>query len=114
MPKKTREEKIAAQLRRLKQQIASQEIGPQEVPDTKTPPVSSPTISLDSLAIKSPAATPLAKPKLDRYSYSYVSSDLKKIAVLAAAMIIFEISVNLTLRTDFAKLLLRSFGIDLG
>jgi hypothetical protein len=46
-------------------------------------------------------------------NYSYIISDTKKIGILIILTIAFEIGLNLTLRTNFAKLLLRSLGIEI-
>ncbi|OGY22984.1 MAG: hypothetical protein A2172_03565 [Candidatus Woykebacteria bacterium RBG_13_40_15] len=124
MPKKTRAEKLAAQLRRLKMQSSvsgqqpspinqtipqpTAEVGqekPREVPITTTKPV----INIQQIIEKKQSP----KDESQRYSYSYVKGDLRKIVVLASLAVAVEVGLNLTLRTSFAKLILRTFGIEI-
>src|SRR4030042_893407 len=113
MPRKTREEKMAAQLRRMKEQLTRQQPVPvstqeppkptqparQEIPSTKG-------FSVSNVNLKS---TPNAQPTretAERYNYAYVTGDLRKIATLAIAAIALEIILSLTTRASFAKLIL--------
>ena len=121
MPKKTREEKMAAQLRRMKEQLGKQQAtaapaqeAPKPVKPTKqetTPPTKS--YSTSGVDLKSTPATQPTKEVAERYNYAYVAGDLRKIAILAIAAIALEIILNLTTRASFAKLILRTLGIDI-
>jgi hypothetical protein len=130
MPKKTREEKMAAAIRRLKQQVAGQQIpirptvssegqepeSPPSTPETTAVPKQTLTpqgYSVAGLKLKSvPTVTPIIKEE-ERYNYTYVTADLRKIAVLAVAAIALEAILNLTTHASFAKLILRRFGIEI-
>jgi len=129
MPKKTREEKMAAALRRLKQQVALQQSPRPAVaserptpestsaaPETTAAPNQSVTpqgYSLSNFKQKSPPSPQLIRTEGERYNYAYVTGDLRKIAVLASAAVALEIILSLTTRASFAKLILRTFGIEI-
>jgi hypothetical protein len=121
MPKKTREEKIAAQLRRLKKQLEGGQVVAKPTPvepkvaeEPTGSPVITPTgVSLKELGVKTTPSTTVVKKELERYDYAYVARDLRKIAILAVAAVAIEIILNLTTRAGFAKLILRSFGLEI-
>ena len=120
MPKKTREEKMAAQLRRMKEQLTRQQSAPASVQETPKPTQPAkqevPTtqgFSVSGVSLKSTPALQPTREVAERYNYAYIARDLKKIATLAAAAIALEIILNLTTRTSFAKLILRTLGIDI-
>jgi len=130
MPKKTREEKMAAAIRRLKQQVAGQQIpirptvssegqepeSPSSAPETTAVPKQTLTpqgYSLGDLKQKSVVSSGTKITEGERYNYTYVTADLRKIAVLAAAAIALEAILNLTTHASFAKLILRRFGIEI-
>jgi len=119
MPKKTREEKMAAQLRRMKEQLAMRQSSPISTPPPK--PAVSPQpeavattgFSISKSDFKKTTALQPTKEVEQRYDYTYIAGDLRKIAALAAVAITLEIALNLTTRASFAKLILRSFGIEI-
>lgn len=85
MPRKTRQEKILSQLRRLqREQTASQP----KVEDSK--PVVT-TINLGSLDLPKAAPSPI---KSEPQNYSYVFSDLRKTLIFAAAAITFQVILS--------------------
>ena len=119
MPKKTREEKMAAQLRRMKEQLAMQQSSP--IAPTPPKPAAAPQtqvtapkgFSVSEPDFKKPTIFQPTKEVGQRYDYTYVTGDLRKIAVLAAVAIALEVALNLTTRASFAKLILRSFGLEI-
>lgn len=133
MPKKTREEKMAAQLRRMKKQMELQTEGRferpldvAEAPTKQNTPQSS--FSLKDLDSAKAKADQPAKTKTQGYhytpidkvsqgavthDYNQVKSDLRRILILAVATVALEIVLNLTLRASFAKLILLHFGIEI-
>jgi hypothetical protein len=122
MPKKTRAEKLAAQLRRLKmqasfsgQQPTEKVIQPQVIENKSEQPQqpsieAKPIINIQEVINKK--ETPKGS-ESQRYNYSYVKGDLRKIITLASLAVTIEVGLNLTLRTGFAKLILRTFGIEI-
>ena len=80
MPKKTRQQKIISQLRRLQ--------------DTQVqkPDQPSPVVKLKDLATPQVAAI-----KKEPLSYRYVFTDLRKTVIFVAGAIIFEVVLSLTL-----------------
>lgn len=90
MPKKTRQEKILAQLRRLQQQTKTQAF-PEK--DEKFKPV------VDGSELKSLerplsiTTAPVFKSEIE--NYNYVIRDLKKTLVFASAAVFFELFLNL-------------------
>lgn len=120
MPKKTREEKMAAQLRRMKEQLGRKQYIPaksQEPTRASQPPKQEDqpkqSISVDGLSLKTTPTTQSIKEVAERYNYAYVGSDLRKIAVLATAAVALEIVLNLTTRASFVKLILHNLGIEI-
>ena len=122
MPKKTRAEKLAAQLRRLKMQASFSEQQPIDrvvqppAAENKSEPLqqpsieTKPTINIQEVIDKKETAK---GDESERYNYSYVKGDLRKIITLASLAVAIEVGLNLTLRTSFAKLILRTFGIEI-
>ena len=116
MPKKTREQKMAAAIRRLKNQAGlgvSRATPPQEAKVTKgsTTPnqgYTLPDIKPDKITYQQPKQTEVATHK-----YDYVASDLKRIALFTVIAISLEVALNLTMRLQFVKLLLRRFGLEI-
>jgi hypothetical protein len=84
MPKKTRQEKIVAQLRRL-QNLQEKAEEPQSLNKPQT-------VSLGSLEQTLTATT-----KTTEINYSHVLSDLKKTLLFAVAAIVCEIALSLTI-----------------
>lgn len=100
MARKTRKEKMAAQLRRLKNEATRK----QDINEQQSKPV--------KYKFKPDQKIDISRPQ-KIYTYSFIYSDLKKISVLVVATLLFQVGMNLTLRTDFAKLLLLSLGIEI-
>lgn len=103
MPRKTRKEKMAAQLRKLRETIQANETtvnDPRvEIPRVKYVPEILPKIS--------------AEKDKSEDEFSGIYGDIKRIGLVIVVTLIFQIGLNLTLRTNFAKLLLRSLGIEI-
>jgi hypothetical protein len=115
MPRKTRQEKMAAALRRLKKQAQTSEESTPTTPKVKEPKQDIQThqgYSLDKIQVDKPSVKPPPRSETARYDYTYVFNDLKTIVFLSILAIGLEILLNLTMRLEFAKLLLRRFGID--
>ena len=116
MPRKTRQQKMAAALRRLRKQARVQEpivTTPQKIQKPQPEAAIAQGYSLGKLKVEKASERPKVKVEAQRYDYAYVPSDLKKIILLSTLAIALEIFLNLTMRTEFAKLLLRRFGIDI-
>jgi uncharacterized protein YpuA (DUF1002 family) len=112
MSRKTKKEKLASQLRRLRQSATPTVSQVEQIQPSSSLPIPSTTVSLKDLQINKTAAT-ASKSEGVRYDYSHILGDLKKIGILILASISFEVLVNLTIRTSFAKLILRTFGIEI-
>ncbi len=91
MPKKTRQEKILAQLKRL-QQIQSSPTTKLESPVISDPIKAVVSTELKSLETKNNAVSEQNSTKSIDYSYAF--SDLRKTLVFAAVAIIFEIILS--------------------
>jgi len=116
MTRKTRQQKMAAAIRRLKQQAQVQEsvaVTPQKIEEPKPEAATTQGYSLNKLKVGKAAEKPKVKVETQRYDYSHVSAELKKIITLSTLAIALEILLNLTMRAEFAKLLLRRFGIEI-
>jgi hypothetical protein len=116
MPRKTRQQKMAAALRRLKKRTQVQEpvvATPQKIQKPQPEAATTQGYSLGKLKEEKALEKPKVKVEAQRYDYTHVSSDLKKIILLSTLAIALEILLNLTMRAEFAKLLLRRFGIDI-
>jgi len=120
MPKKTRQEKIAAELHRLKKQLEGQPTipapkttEPREPKSTPEPINTSTGISLKGLDVTTSPSTQFVNKETERYDYTYLARDLRKIALLAIAAVAIEIVLSLTTHASFAKLILRSFGLEI-
>src|SRR3990172_10168890 len=98
MPRKTRKEKLAAQLRKLRETTQTSKTTANdhrvEMPKVKYVPEILPKISAE----KDKSA--------DEFSSIY--SDIKRVGLVIVVTLIFQIGLNLTLRTNFVKLLLRN------
>lgn len=87
MPKKTRQEKIVAQLKRLQKQQASQPEKPvNEVTQSPTISVVSPTLE----SLRPNLSVELSPNKETLINYSYAVADLRKTLVFVVVAIIFE------------------------
>lgn len=107
MPRKTRKQKIASQLHRLsKKSVSGQRRIKAEEPIV-TVETTKPVYKPEFRESKSTKTAGL------NINYSYVTTDLKRIGIIAILTIVLEIGLNLTLRTNFAKLLLLSLGIEI-
>lgn len=70
-------------------------------------------VNISGLDLKSSLTKEPTKDVSQRYDYAYVASDLRKIVILATAAVALEIILNLTTRASFAKLILRTLGIEI-
>ena|SRR3972149_4140655 len=117
MPKKTREQKMASELRRLKRQASPQKSWePPKAKAAETRPTIVPSTGYNNVSevrVAALSSKEASKTEIQSYDYSYVTSDLKKIVVLSTLTITFEVVLNLTMRLEFANLLLRRLGIDI-
>jgi len=111
---------MAAQLRRMKEQLATRQTTAPTTPQPvkPEPPVKQESqtkqgFSISSLNLKNTPPTQPAKEAVQHYDYAYVRADLRKIALLATAAIALEIALNLTTHSSFAKLILRTLGIEI-
>ncbi|MDP2671744.1 MAG: hypothetical protein Q8P13_04800 [bacterium] len=95
MPKKTREEKILARLRRLEQAKQSPE-GVAPMPNSTTAEATSSAYNIKNLHKTEKIPEP-AKVRTEVVDYSYVKTDLRKTAVLTAAALVIEIGLSLFL-----------------
>src|SRR3989344_4416698 len=116
MPKKTREQKMASELRRLKRQASPQkswEAPKAKAVETRPTIVPSTGYNVSEVRVAALSSKEASKTEIQSYDYSYVTSDLKKIVILSTLTITFEVVLNLTMRLEFANLLLRRLGIDI-
>ncbi len=104
MPRKTRKEKMSAQLRSLKRKISTNQSDLEE--DTIQIPTT-PKYTFE------PKQKITERQRVTKSNYSYVYSELKQVGILIVITLVFQVGLNLTLRTDFAKLLLSSLGIEI-
>lgn len=113
MPRKTKGQKMAAALHRMKKKVEQQESSKKQTAKQPAPATEIPKAAYDPgvFKLKEPAKTPAIRSSTEKYNYAYVTSDLRKALILSAAAIALEIVLNLTLRSSFAELLLRRFGI---
>ena len=100
MSRKTRKEKMATQLRRSKNEEANKQEISKEQPKVVT------------YKFKLEQINSVGRPQ-EKYDYSSIYSDLKRISILIVLTLFFQVGINLTLRTGFAKLLLRNLGIEI-
>lgn len=90
MPKKTRQEKILAQLKRLQQLQSNQSVQNNKIEkETKT------TIKVDLNPVETEKPIVSRNEKKVDFDYSYVTKDLRKSLIFAAAAIIFEIALSI-------------------
>lgn len=106
---------MAAALHRMKKKVDLQSSSKKQNAEQPAPVIETPKVDYEPqvFKIKEPVKTPAIRSSTEKYSYAYVTSDLKKALILSAAAIALEVVLNLTLRSGFAKLLLRRFGIDI-
>jgi hypothetical protein len=103
MPKKTREEKILARLRRLEKTQAESEATP-------APTAGKSNFSLNDVEKNKPStSTTTHSSNRAALDYSYVKKDLRKIAVLTVAALLVEFVLSLTASSWYAKLFPRLF-----
>ena len=91
MPKKTRQEKLLAQLKRLQQQ--------QQNPDAVTTSTNSqssnqPVISLNLKSLETSPNTQNLPQRSAIYDYAYVYTDLRKTLIFAVLAVIFEFALS--------------------
>jgi len=95
---------MAARIRKLKQEL------PANQPNPEGSKSDQPLVT--KYKFEPEQKRELQQPK-DKSNYSYVYSDLKHVGLIVVITLFFQIGLNLTLRMDFAKLLLRSLGIEI-
>ena len=101
MPRKTRQQKLAAELRSLKSQLRTSEMTEvSSVPQSETRK----TLAANRLS-QLLNTTTLAATSRNNYDYGYVVKDLRKVAVLATIALLIEVVLSLTLNLGFANLL---------
>ncbi len=91
MPKKTRQEKVVAQLKRLQQQQAVVSNSPESNLAEKQPTL---TISTDLKSLETKAPSEQITQKTVVADYSYVYKDLRKTLIFVSVAIIFEIILS--------------------
>jgi len=96
MPKKTRQAKVIAQLKRLQTMQGN--------PTNTEQTVKTGTINLKDIPVTNPI-----QPKPQTIDYRYVLSDLKKTAIFAVVAIVFEVVLSLTASIWYANLISRLF-----
>ncbi len=90
MPKKTRQEKVLAQLKRLQQQQ-----NPSVTSSSATQPsVEKSTVSLNLKSLETSQNTQPSQQKSATYEYAYVYKDLKKTLIFAVLAVIFEFALS--------------------
>lgn len=94
MPKKTRQQKILAELRSLKKELQV----PQAVPSNPTPN----SYQVNQERVANPIT--ISPVNAIAYDYSYLFKDLRKVAVLSTIAILIEVVLSLTLNIGFANL----------
>lgn len=105
VPRKTKQQKILSKLRRLEQKPAS------ETSTEVRPEISLEGLSTSAVNLR-PEATDQPTPKDDRYNYSYVYKDIRKIFILTAIALALEIILSLTASGSYAKLVLRTLNLE--
>ena len=115
MPRKTKQQKMAAALRRMKNQIKQLPFEKNSAEESKTKEETIATVeyNAESLATKETKYAISSNPMEKQQNYAYVSRDLRKIFILSLIAISLEVALSLTTRLEFAKLLLRRFGIEI-
>lgn len=102
MPRKTRHQKVSAELRALKSQL---QIPSSALPTTKLP-VEAVTESFSREKLAGILSTQRSNPGQGlSVDYTYISQDLKKVAILGTIALLLEVVVSLTLNLGFANLL---------
>jgi hypothetical protein len=91
MPKKTRQEKILSQLRRLREQTENTHLA--SLSPTEQPVREKPSYEITSLGKVKNAAS---ASKIEVEDYSYVYKDLRKTVVFVTLAVIFEVILSLT------------------
>lgn len=113
MPRKTKQQKMAAALRRMKKKVEIKKTSPTEKTITEVDTPTAATYNLENLRIKETkiSGSGVAVSKIN--NYSYLAKDLRKIFILSLLAIFLEVTITLTTKTQFAKLLLLRFGIEI-
>ena len=113
MPRKTKQQKMAAALRRMKKKVEAKKISPAEKSTTSVNVPTASTYNLENLRIKETKISGSDVTVSKTGNYLYLASDLRKIFILSLLAIFLEVALTLTTRTQFAKLLLLRFGIEI-
>ncbi len=119
MPRKTKQQKMAAALRRMKNKVETKSstttttTTTTESPSTKTNTPTASTYNLENLRTKETKYSGAGSVVTKAEDYSFLAKDLRKIFILSLLAIILEIVISLTTRIHFAKLILLRFGIEI-
>ncbi len=113
MPRKTKQQKIAAALRRRKKEVETKKTSPTEKSTANINVPTASTYNLENLRIKETKFSGPSVVASKTGKYSYLVNDLRKIFILSLLAIILEVAITLTTKTQFAKLLLLRFGIEI-
>lgn len=113
MPRKTKQQKMAAALRRMKKEVETKKTPPTEQPTTKVDAPTASTYNLANLRVKEEhiSGPGVAVSKVG--NYSYLANDIRKIFILSILAIFLEVVITLTTKTQFAKLVLLQLGIEI-
>ena len=105
---------MAAKLHRIQKQLGEGEptenaaIGSKEQDSDKPD-----SFSLRDIKLTETKKFPERSVNTDTGAYNYVMSDVRKILILSAIAVAAEIALSLTINSQFAKLLLSRFGIEI-
>lgn len=114
MPRKTRQQKMAAKLHRMEKQLGESEPIEDDSIGSKKQDTDKPTsYSLRDIKLTKTEKFPEKALNTDVGTYDYVMADVRKIIVLSAIAVAAEIALSLTINSQFAKLLLSRFGIEI-
>jgi hypothetical protein len=117
MPRKTKRQKILARLHRLEQKgedATSPNTSKRVEPEVRIENQQKISIKPEP-SIAQPKETKVATQASvqdNRYNYSYVYKDLRKIIVLTVLALGGEVFLSLTASTSYAKLVLRALNLD--
>lgn len=103
MPRKTRQQKILAELRTLRSQIQVPQEQSSLEEETQSPKVESISKSRLTTLLNTPVSS--IQSKTSALTYDYVFRDLRKVALLATIALLIEVVLSLTLNFGFANLL---------
>ncbi len=103
MPRKTRQQKILAELRTLRSQTQVPQSGSLSTEGAMSSAVETVSKSRLTTLLNSPVTSNPSK--TSALQYSHVFADLRKVAILATIALLIEVVLSLTLNFGFANLL---------